>query len=108
MQLAPYSLALVGVAGLLPLVSAEVEAVALVVDVDVGSVALVDLAVDELGGAALDLAGRQVGQRLVGLQVVAVRVRRRQLRADPTPITTNGKRYAVGRDVLRGDGRDQE
>ena len=69
---------------LFPLVSAEVEAVAFVVDVDVGAVALVDLAVDELGGAALDLAGRQVGQWLVRLQVVAVRVRRRQLCAYAT------------------------
>ena len=45
---------------------------------------MVDLAVDELGGAALDLAGREVGQRLGRLQVVAVRVRRSQFRADAT------------------------
>ena len=40
---------------LFPLFRPQVEAVAFVVDVDVGAVALVDLAVDKLGGAALDL-----------------------------------------------------
>ena len=59
-----------------PVFISEIEAVTRVVDVDVGPAALVDLAVDELGGAALDLASREVGQRLVGFQVVAVRVRR--------------------------------
>ena len=71
---------------LFPLVSAEIKAVALVVDVDVGAVALVDLAVDKLGGAALHLACRQVGQRLIGLQVVAMRVGRRKFSAHSTLI----------------------
>ena len=65
-----------------PIGLSEFEAVTRVVDVNVGPAALVDLAVNVLGGAALNLASREVGQRLVGLQVVAVRFRRCEFRAD--------------------------
>ena len=65
-----------------PIGFSEFEAVTRVVDVDVGPAALVDLAVDELGGAALHLACREVGQRFVGLQVVAVLISRCKFRAD--------------------------
>ena len=117
----------------LPVVISEGEAVTRVVDVDVGPAALVDLAVDELGGAALHLACREVGQRFVGLQVVAVLISRCKFRADAAldggrelilhtmllisplmllisnyPVSTDGQRHAVGRNLLGGDSRNQD
>ena len=65
-----------------PVLVAEGEAEAGVVNVDVGAAALVDLAVDVLGGAALDLALRRVRQRLRRVARVAVGLRGRELEAD--------------------------